>query len=542
MLAIEGPADCWSTFSHFWTESIPETFERGWSAVSNWVDVYVRPFFESIAEWFQENADWLWPVGIGFAILTALIMGTFLSCIACKSQDGSESIVDRIRLANAPLPTAIDEESTVDEESLSQSPIDATIANILAVKESIEGLEMNLQKKLEVSHPDNRSPLWDLLLEVRSRVATTSRLDVVKEAVLLVSSFTHSPEVSMNDRLSGVKEDLYSLMSDISDQMVLTQRKFQEVDQKLERLSSLQHSLLESCQERENHGRSFNNLREVYEKNKSELEDLNNIAHTLEKLLEYSLLTLKMVKGAIFLLNQAQTMDYFTNQLSSCRDQERKIFEELEGVTALLETEKSSSPAESIEKEKKALLLRFLRNREGFLQLALEQATKRTLITSEFSTFLSEIQGEREPSISKSGLKALKRANLCAYKQTTLQLEAIDLMIKEKRKEEQELIALIKGEIADQRFALEEPKMKKSSPNTISASSVDSEENLEELLYRNRSIELLREKHTNLATFLWQLTMKKQEIIGKYSHAILSYNLADKLLNLLKEKSYAIPT
>lgn len=100
MLSLHEPGDSWGAFSNFWTETVPESFQAAWKGTSEWADEYVKPFFESIATWFQENADWLWPVAIAFVAGAALITGIALSCLACKKEEPKDIDIDLDEMAD----------------------------------------------------------------------------------------------------------------------------------------------------------------------------------------------------------------------------------------------------------------------------------------------------------------------------------------------------------------------------------------------------------------------------------------------------------
>lgn len=107
-VAVDACGDCWVEFSNFWTDSIPtfftesvptfftETipagFQAAWDATALWVDDYVKPFFDDCKVWFEENADWLWPVAVAFVAGAAFVGAIALSCLCCKKpveDDGS---------------------------------------------------------------------------------------------------------------------------------------------------------------------------------------------------------------------------------------------------------------------------------------------------------------------------------------------------------------------------------------------------------------------------------------------------------------------
>lgn len=107
-VAVDACGDCWVEFSNFWTDSIPtfftesvptfftETipagFQAAWDATALWVDDYVKPFFDDCKVWFEENADWLWPVAVAFVAGAAFVGAIALSCLCCKKPvegDGS---------------------------------------------------------------------------------------------------------------------------------------------------------------------------------------------------------------------------------------------------------------------------------------------------------------------------------------------------------------------------------------------------------------------------------------------------------------------
>lgn len=78
--------DCWIGFTNFFTETIPETFQAAWDATALWVDECVIPFFESCKVWFEENADWLWPVAVAFVAGAAIMTGIVLACLPCEKE------------------------------------------------------------------------------------------------------------------------------------------------------------------------------------------------------------------------------------------------------------------------------------------------------------------------------------------------------------------------------------------------------------------------------------------------------------------------
>lgn len=93
--SIDTCGNCSTEFTNFWistvpsffTETIPEAFHTAWNNTAEWIDEFVKPFFESCQIWFEENADWLWPVAITIVAGTAVILGVVLTCIACKKSD-----------------------------------------------------------------------------------------------------------------------------------------------------------------------------------------------------------------------------------------------------------------------------------------------------------------------------------------------------------------------------------------------------------------------------------------------------------------------
>lgn len=99
-VAADALADCWTNFEQFFTEqvptffteTVPHAFEQAWDATAEWVNEYVMPFFEDCRQWFEENADWLWPAAVAFVAGAALVAGIALSCLCCKkSEDGDGS-------------------------------------------------------------------------------------------------------------------------------------------------------------------------------------------------------------------------------------------------------------------------------------------------------------------------------------------------------------------------------------------------------------------------------------------------------------------
>ncbi|MBM3201143.1 MAG: hypothetical protein FJZ56_01890 [Chlamydiae bacterium] len=90
-VAENGLVNGWEGFTNFFaedipvffTQTVPNAFEQGWNSVSQWVDEFVKPFFESCHEWFSDNAVWIWPAAIAFVAGAALVSAIAISIFYC---------------------------------------------------------------------------------------------------------------------------------------------------------------------------------------------------------------------------------------------------------------------------------------------------------------------------------------------------------------------------------------------------------------------------------------------------------------------------